>query len=79
MNFDPNLLKQLSSMNQTQLADKIEQISRLIGVDSTRIKQLVGNPEELNRKISALKEEDIRRIAENADPEILKKLNGQGE
>ncbi len=79
MNFDPNILNQLSSMDPKELSDKIDEISRLIGVDSRRIKQLVGDPEELGRRVSALKEEDIRRITEKADPELIKKLKQQGE
>lgn len=79
MNLDPNILKQLSSMDQKELSDKIDEISRLIGVDSRRIKQLVGNPEELQRRIGRLNDADIRRMTQNVDPEILKKINKQGE
>ncbi|MBQ3182076.1 MAG: hypothetical protein IJB57_00265 [Clostridia bacterium] len=74
MNIDPKLLSQLSSMDPRELSDKISAISDLLGVDPGYIKSLIGSPEEMQKKLQGLSENDIKNMSGRIDPELLKKL-----
>lgn len=74
MDFDPKLLEKIQSMDQRELSDKISEISRILGVDERRIKRMVGNPEQVRRKIGELSDADIRRLSSGIDPDTLSKL-----
>lgn len=76
MNIDPKILNQLSSMDPTELSEKISAISRLMGVDPGYIKDLIGSPEDMQKKLQGLSESDIKNMSQKIDPEMLKKLNG---
>lgn len=75
MNIDPKILNQLSSMDPTELSEKISAISRLMGVDPGYIKDLIGSPEDMQKKLQGLSESDIKNMSQKIDPEMLKKLN----
>ena len=75
MNIDPKLLNQLSSMDPNQLSDKIEAISKLFGIEPGYIKDLIGTPEDMQKKLSGLSEDDLKSMSRRIDPELLKKLN----
>ncbi len=75
MNIDPKLLNQLSSMDQRELSEKITAISKLLGVDAGYIKSLIGSPDEMQKKLQGLSENDIKNMSQKIDPQLLKKLN----
>ena len=75
MNIDRNILKQISAMDQKELTEKIEAVSALMGVDSGYIKSLIGSPEEMQKKLQSLNENDIKNMSQKIDPELVKKLN----
>ncbi|MBQ4561716.1 MAG: hypothetical protein IJA55_05245 [Clostridia bacterium] len=75
MNIDRKQLNQLSNMDPKELSDKISAISKLLGVDPGYIKNLMGSPEDMQKKLQELSEDDIKNISQKIDPELIKKLN----
>lgn len=75
MNIDPKILNQLSSMDPKELSDKITAISRVLGTDPDYIKNLIGSPEDMQKKLRDLSESDIKNMSQKIDPELLKKFN----
>ncbi len=74
MNLDPEILEKIKSMDQNELSDKINEISRILGIDRRRIEQVVGDPERIRRKIGELGDEDIRRIVRSVDPARIENI-----
>ena len=78
MNIDRRFCDQLSGMDPRELEDKISAVSKLMGVDAGYIKNLIGSPADMQKKLNGLSEKDIKRISSGLDPELIKKLMSGG-
>ncbi len=75
MNIDPELMSRLSGMDQNELADKIAQVSALLGLSADDVKGMIGTPRDIQKKLQGLSPKELCDIADRIDPAILKKLN----
>ena len=71
MDIDPGILEKLKSMDGQELSDKISEISRILGANEKMIRRMVGNPEQIQRKIGDLSDADIRRLMSKVKPSQL--------
>lgn len=74
MDFDNEIIKKIKSMNQDELSAKISELSRIIGANEKFVRRMVGTPEQLQRKIGEMSEDDIRRLASRLKPAHLDML-----
>lgn len=75
MNFDPEAIKKISEMDKEEFAKKLEELSRLLGIDPRLLKNAVGSPEALQKKLSAMEENELRRGIKTLDADTLEKIN----
>lgn len=75
MNIDPELISRLSGMDQKEFADKIAQVSALLGMSSDDVKGMIGTPRDIQKKLQGLSPKELRDIADRIDPAMLKKFN----
>ena len=74
MEFDPKILDEIKSMDQRELAKKIEEVSALLGIDSRMVKQMVGDPDSISKRLGDLNEQDIRRLSKKIDKKTLENI-----
>lgn len=74
MDLDPRLLEQIKDMDAKELDKKIAEISSILNVNPNLIKKMVGDPEQLRKKLGSINEKDLQRLSRKIDPKKLQQI-----